>query len=235
MEFKYTDEELLESILRNNNKFPISSSKDNLKNKKVDYKVLMLLTLLSNKNTDDEIMETGEDEKWRYIYRNKLSYYQDLVEDLSNNKLNTIFKTIKKMEKLDCKVINVRKTEDNNIVYDINYSNNGREFITVETRIMQSLIHTCNSNAIKIYIILRYLCRKGKKQVSQKWLIDQIGLSEKSKNNYQIITDITDTLHLCGYINKEIKVIDNKNTINVYEVNNFENWKKIRKSKLENN
>lgn len=230
--FKYTEEELMSKILNEGYKFPISSSNDNLSNKKIDYKVLMLMTLLSNRKTEQDTCEDGKEELWRYLYRNKLIEYQGLVEETSKNKLKSIFKTIKKMENLDCNVIDVRKTDKNEIVYDINYSKNGKEYTTIETRIMQSLINTCNSNAIKIYIILRYKCRNGRRMLTQNWLIQQIGLSPKSKNNYQVITDITDMLHLCGYINKETKFTENKNSVNYYKVNSMSEWNRIRKERM---
>lgn len=230
--FKYDEKELMEKILKDGNKFPISSSNINLKDKKVDYKVLMLLTLLSNRNTDEMIEESGEEDSWRYIYRNKLTHYKDLVESLSNTKLNSIFKTIKKMEKLDCKVIDVRKTNNNDIVYDINYATNGREFVTIETRIMQSLINTCNSNTIKIYVILKFMCRYGKKKITREWLLNQIGLSNRSSNNYQKLADITDILHLGGYINKETRYISCDKSINYYSINSIEEWKELRKERL---
>lgn len=224
--------ELMQKIVNDKEyKFPITSSKENLMNKKVDYKVLMLMTLLSNSQPESNFLETGSEEMWRYLYRNKLTEYKELVESLSKTKLNSIYKMIKKMEKLDCKVINVRKTETNGIVYDINYTNNNREFVTIETRIMESLIHTCNSNSIKVYVLLKYMCRDGRKQISREWLLKQIGLSERSDNNLKVITDITDMLHLCGYINKYTERKFDK-YVNYYEVNSLFNWKRIRKERL---
>ena len=69
-------------------------------NKQVDYKVLMLMTLLSNVQLHKDALDTGNEERWRNLYRNKLKEYKDLVESLSKTKLNSIYKTIKKMESL---------------------------------------------------------------------------------------------------------------------------------------
>lgn len=230
--FKYTDKELLEKILNENYKFPITSSKSNLQNKQLDYRILMLMTFMSNRQTESDFTETGTEELWRYLYRNKLKHYQSLVENMSKTKLNTIFKTIKKMEKLDCKVINVRKTEANEIVYDINYTNNGREYITIETKIMEALIHSFNSNAIKVYVLLKYMCRNGRRKISRNWIIEQIGLSSNSGLNYTLITNITNELHLGKYIVKQtVPSIDGK-TVTYYEVNSFDKWKSEREKEL---
>lgn len=196
-------------------------------NKKVDYKVLMLMTLLSNVQLHKDALDTGNEERWRYLYRNKLKKYKDLVESLSQTKLNTILRTIKKMEKLDCKVIAVRKTEGNEIVYDINYGT--REFVTIDTKIMEALIHSFNSNVIKIYVLLKYMCRDRKKKITQEWLLKQIGLSSDSKNNRQMLSDITTELHCGGYINKETISVEGNKIINYYEVNSLDKWKSIRK------
>lgn len=119
--------ELMQKIInRKEYKFPITSAKENLMNKNLDYKVLMLLTLLSNRQTDKDFEETGSQDTYRYIYKNRLYEYKDLIESLSNNKLNTILRTIKKIEKLDCKIINVVKTESNEIVYYISYAKNDK-------------------------------------------------------------------------------------------------------------
>ena len=225
--FKYDEENLMRSILKESNNFPITSAKENLMNKKVDYKVLMLMTLLSNVQLHKEALETGNEERWRYLYRNKLKEYKDLVESLSQTKLNTVLRTIKKMEKLDCKVIAVRKTEGNEIVYDINYGT--REFVTIDTKIMEALIHSFNSNVIKIYVLLKYMCRDGKKKITQEWLLKQIGLSSDSKNNRQMLSDITTELHCGGYINKETISVEGNKIINYYEVNSLDEWKSIRK------
>lgn len=225
--FKYDEENLMRSILKESNNFPITSAKINLMNKKVDYKVLMLMTLLSNVQLHKDALDTGNEERWRYLYRNKLNEYKDLVEGLSQTKLNSIYKTIKRMEKLDCKVINVRKTEGNEIVYDINYGT--REFVTIETKIMESLIHSFNSNAIKVYVLLKYVCINGKKRISQEWMLRQIGLSPDSWNNRRALSDITTELHCGGYINKETINVDGNKKINYYEVNSLNEWKSIRK------
>ncbi len=131
------------------------------------------------------------------------------------------------MEKLDCKVIAVRKTEGNEIVYDINYGT--REYVTIETKIMEALIHSFNSNSIKIYVLLKYMCRDGKKKITQEWLLKQIGLSSDSKNNRQMLSDITTELHCGGYINKETISVEGNKIINYYEVNSLDEWKSIRK------
>lgn len=224
IDFK-TEEELLERIYKY--EFPITSSQVNLKNKKLDYKVLMLMTFLSNKQHEDDIDKVGED-NWRFLYRNKLTRYSDLVESMSNNKIQTVIKVINKMSKLDCKVVDVRKTECNDIIYLINYKTDNKDFVTIETKIMEALIHSFNSNAIKVYILLKYMCRDGERKLSREWIAKQIGLSGKSHNNLQTITNITDELSCGGYINKRTAINEEGKRISYYEVNSIEQWSKIR-------
>lgn len=224
---KVDNETLINNILKDSNKLPITSSKICLTDKGVNYKILMLMTLLSNVQLYKDILDTGNEETWRYLYRNKLKECKDLVESLSQTKLNTVLRTIKKMEKLDCNVIAIRKTENNEIVYDINYGT--REYVTIETKIMKALINSFNSNSIKIYVILKYMCRNGKRRITQEWLLNQIGLTSYSKNNRQMISDITTELHCGGYINKETISIEGNKIINYYEVNSFDEWISIRK------
>lgn len=228
-------DDLLNRVINNKNyKFPITSSKTNLMNKKIDFKVLMLMTLLSNKQREDEFMASGEEELWRYVYRNKLIEHVELVESLSKSKIQSIIKIINKMSKLDCNVVNVRKTEQNEIIYDINYTANGKEFVTIETRVMEALIHSFNSTTIKIYILLKYMCRNGKRQITQSWLLNQIGLSDKSHNNYKMLLDITTELHCGGYINRETITTESKQRITYYEINTIDEWMRIRKAGRKN-
>lgn len=94
---------------------------------------------------------------------------------------------------------------------------------------MEALIHSFNSNSIKIYVLLKYMCRNGKKKITQEWLLKQIGLSSDSKNNRQMLSDITTELHCGGYINKETISVEGNKIINYYEVNSLDEWKSIRK------
>lgn len=220
--FKYGKEELLESIIGKDYSFPVSSNKSHMMNKKLDYKVIMLLTLLSNKQTEEDAYE-GSIELWRYIYRNKLTNYQELIEEISGSKLNTTFKTINKIIKEKDSVIKLRKTECGDIIYDIVYSTNHREFVIIDTNIMLELIRNFDSSAIKIYVLFCYMCVQKEKQMTQEWILKQIGLSVNN-NNEQKITNITNALAKCGLINKRTITSESKRRITYYKVNSVQEW-----------
>ena len=112
-------------------KLPITSSENNMKNKKCDYKTLAIMTLYSNFN---------QDEDHRYIYKNDIILNKDEIETLSKNKIDTIMRNVKKLCKLESKVVEAKNT-DNGIVYLINYGeeNNDeygyktyRKYVTIE-------------------------------------------------------------------------------------------------------
>lgn len=112
IEFKYNNG-YKEVVLNEEDIFKISFEKEHLSNKKIDYHTLMLMTLFSSDHSEDTCSEDG------YVYTNRdvLSDNLELVEDISNKKLNSIFKTIKKMEDLD--IITKSKGYSGSIIYKI--------------------------------------------------------------------------------------------------------------------
>lgn len=212
--------------------FPITSSKDNMMNKLLDYKTLSIMTIFSNK---DNTINDGVEEMHRYLYKNKVLENIESIESLSKNKINTIMKNIRKLSKLDNNVVMATNTP-NGIVYYINYTKQGREFVTIKESMLRYLINVSNSNTIKVYILLKYLCQDKEKNVTREYIAEQIGLSKKSRSNLQEISDITDMLFNTGFINIEQKyvseLLSNGNECikkyNYYSVNSYDVWKEKR-------
>lgn len=68
---------------------PINSTKENMQNKKCDYKTLSIITVYSNKTPFSE--DDSVEELYRYLYRNKLLANSAEIEELSNLKINKIY------------------------------------------------------------------------------------------------------------------------------------------------
>ena len=67
--------------------------------------------------------------------------------------------------------------------------------------IMKELINKFDSSSIKLYVLFCYMCAEKEKQMTQEWILKQVGLSVNN-NNKQKITDITNNLAKCGLISK---------------------------------
>ena len=180
-------------------KFPMSSSEVNMKDKKCDYKTLAIMTLYSYKNKCED---------HRYVYKNHILLNKEEIESLSNNKIDTVCKNIRKLCKLSNKLIEAKNTE-NGIVYQINYKDeNDRKYVIIEEDILRVLLNGCSSNAIKTYILLKYRCQYIHKneykyletKLTRADIASNIGLSPKSKSSLMIVTDIIYTLESLGLI-----------------------------------
>ena len=209
-------------------KFPMNSEEMHIQNKKCDYKTLAIMTLYSNMTPKEMLYEEGTDEIYRYVYKDKIIKFTDEIEKLSKNKINTIIKNMRKLSKLDNRLVNACKSKEGKIYYKINYTDmEGKSFVTIEEDILRVLINACNSNTIKIYILLKYMCRNGEVKMTREYIASQIGLSP-SKGK-QIVTDCTKILSGAGFINKRKEyVYGNEIKCDIYySVNDYELWKKI--------
>lgn len=152
--------------------------------KKMDYKTFAIAMLYSKYNNQNV---------WHFLYEKTLDENQMEIEGLSKNKINTIKRNIRKLEKLDNHVIQ-RKIYDNEIVYLLfPQSVEGKYYVLIEDDILRVLVNTTNSNVIKTYCILKYLLAKGEKTITREFLLEKIGLTTYEKN-LKMMTDILDTL-----------------------------------------
>ena len=213
-------------------KLPINSSKENMQNKKCNYKTLALMTLYSNISPDEITLDDGYEELYRYLYENKIKDSIIEMEKLSHNKQDTIFRNIRKLAKINNGLITVTNSTKG-IIYYINYrSTEGGDYVIIEEDILKYLIDTSNSNVIKVYILLKYLCKNGKKSITNEYIAEQIGLCSKSNKNIQSVINIIKSLVNNKLIkktkDKSVKFKDNKfkyKEINEYEVVKYEEWK----------
>ena len=96
-------------------------------------------------------------------------------------------------------------------------------------------LHFCNTNAIKIYVFLKWKCRERGYIISKKEICRNIGLSENSKKQLQEITDITKGLQKLGLISRKtttgISVEgEDYNRSTYYELISFDKWEEYWES-----
>jgi len=151
------------------------------------------------------ISNRGSYENHRYLYKNKFNT-TELANDLGISRTQ-LERNIKKLEQLNCNVLSIESTRENGIVYKLDYgvenatTGNTHKFVTIYHPMLKTLACAFNSNAIKLYCLLNYMCKETDFNVmDNKWLAEQIGLSSKSKNNLDSITEIVAQLELCGFI-----------------------------------
>lgn len=216
-------------------KLPINSSKQNMQNKKCNYKTLAIMTLYSNMTPNEITLEQGYEELYRFVYENKIKNNIIEIENLSHYKQDTIIRNIRKLAKLNKGLITVVNSPKG-IVYYINYrSEKGGDFVTIEEDILKYLIDTGNSNVIKVYILLKYLCRNGKRAVTNEYIAEQIGLNKNSHKNIQSVINIIKSLVnnklIKKYKNNGLTFYDENDnkykykTINEYELISYNKWK----------
>ncbi len=219
-------------IINNTQKLPMPTDTEILKNKKYCAKEYAGLMTISN---------NGIYETHRYLYKNKFNT-AELAKDLGIGRV-TLERNIKKLENLDCKVLSIENTK-NGIVYKLHYGkyqeDTGKlnKYTTIYQPMLKTLACAFNSNAIKLYCLLSYMTNETEfKPMDNKWLAEQIGLSPKSKNNLDTITEIVAQLELCGFIEtKKLNVFkwDEKQGKEVpqitkqYRLSTLEEWKSVQ-------
>lgn len=202
---------------------PITTDELYMKDKRFDYKLLLLLTLNSNRIE-------GTDH--RFIYREDLYDENKSITSQINIKVGTIKKNMNKMRENFPNVIKGINT-DSGIAYIINYKDkDDRKFVCVNQDILKLLLHIGNENAIKLYLFLMYMTKDGFKQIARTTLCESIGLSVKSDDNLSTITRTIKLLKKYGLIRvkKETKAIINPSgkeivhTFNNYYVEKYSQW-----------
>ena len=204
-----------------------------IKDKKMDYETLGLITLYSNYKSETVCEEEGlsisDVEYHRYIYEkgsNSINSNMKNMEKLSKNKRRNIKRNIKKLTECNNKVVEVCSDINGNIYYKINpYANSNEgmgKFVVINNKMLEYLIHTGNSNMIKTYCMIKVLLwddknkRYVKRQLTREFLLKQIGLSESGKN-ITMMGDILKSLVANGFVKREkvthVKKINGENIV----------------------
>jgi hypothetical protein len=180
----------------------ISSHKDFIKNRKVDYRVYTSLSAMSNREPNSK----GN----RYIYLDKVDKNLKELSEILGISISMLQKHIRALRKMNVEQF-LLEEYNGKLVYRLNYADSdGKNFVTVPMDKMPLLLNGLSNNCIKLYTVLLWSCRAGEKQLTQDWLAEQIGLS---KNTKKAIRDNIMVLEKCGLI-KVKKEYDIKHRIN---------------------
>lgn len=216
----------------NNENFRLPMPTNCLNDKKYCAKEYAGLMSISNKN---------KNEKHRYLYENKIDT-DELAKDLGISK-KTLKRNILKLRKLDYNILEIKNT-DVGVVYFFNHgqikdSGDYNKYVTIHHKMLKVLANVFSSNAIKVYCLLNYMANEIEyKPLTNAWIAEQIGLSPKSNNNLDVITEIVSNLELCGFIETikvnsyrwdEVKQLRVPQTKKSYRLRTFEEWEKIQK------
>ena len=167
----------------------ISSHKDFITNKKVDYRVYTSISAMSNISRDKQ----GE----RYIYLDKVNRNIKELSEVLGISVSMLRKHISTLKKMNVEQF-LLEEYNGKLVYRLNYADSeGKNFVTVPMDKIPLLLNGLSNNCIKLYTVLLWACRTGEKALTQDWLAEQIGLSKKTK---RAIKDNIDVLEKCGLI-----------------------------------
>lgn len=158
-----------------------------LSDKHFNYKTLAIMSLYSTPQNGHMLLN-----------RDVLFDHDNEIEQLSNLKMNTILRSIRKLAVKDDLVKQYR--DELGYMY---YSIATNQCVRVNKNTLKQLINMGDNNLIKTYLFLLSQCSKFEKKVITNQLITQnIGLSPTSNNSMQAITNSTNKLNELGLIQK---------------------------------
>lgn len=158
-----------------------------LSDKRFNYKTLAIMSLYSTPQNGHMLLN-----------RDVLFDHTNEIEQLSNLKMNTILRSVRKLAVKDDLVKQYR--DELGYMY---YSIATNQCVRINKDTLKQLINVGDSNLIKTYLFLLSQCSKFEKKVITNQLITQnIGLSPTSNNSLQSITNSTNKLSELGLIQK---------------------------------
>lgn len=192
-------------------------------NTKIDFSVIVALLLRSNANTKTE--------NHRYVDYSKLN--KKAICEECEISAKTLERRLKYLEE---KNILTTKSTNRGLVYIINYSLDGKYYVTIHHRILKNLLKYTNKDAMKVYILLKVQCDilKNKRPMTNAYLCSLLGYPTNNQRNIDNMGKWTNTLANNGFIEKVQnrvygKNADGKNVIigvdTFYRVNTLEEWK----------
>ena len=116
---------------------------------------------------------------------------------------------------------------------------NLNKFVTIYQPMLKELACSFNSNAIKIYCLLSYMCNETEFQpLTEGWICEQRGLNGNSERNQSTVRTLIKTLEKCKFIETRKQNIfrwDDKRKREVPQITKFyrlcslDEWKKLDK------
>ena len=160
-------------------------------NKKMDFSVIVALLLRSNSNTKTD--------NHRYIDYSRINKKAICEEcKISRQTLDNRLKYLEEKE-----IIKVKST-NRGLVYIINYSKDGKYYVTIHHRILKNLLRYTNKDAMKVYILLKIQCDllKNTKPMTNAYLCSLLGYPANNNRNLDNMGKWTNTLANNGFIEK---------------------------------
>jgi len=214
------------------------------------YKYPMPTNCLNNKNYNAKeyaglmtISNRGSYENHRYLYKNSFDT-AELAKDLGISRI-TLERNIKKLEKLDCNILEIENSRKNGVIYKLNYgtlsetTGNLNKFVTIYHPMLKELACSFNSNAIKIYCLLSYMCNETDfKMLTEDWICQQIGLNGDSERNQSSVRTLIKTLEKCKFIETrkqnvfrwdDVRKREVPQITKFYRLCTLDEWKKLDK------
>ena len=138
---------------------------------------------------------------------------------------------------LEEKEIITAKSTNRGLVYIINYSKDGKYYVTIHHRILKNLLRYTNKDAMKVYILLKIQCDllKNTRPMTNAYLCSLLGYPTNNNRNIDNMGKWTNTLANNGFIEKiQSRAYDyNENGKKVitrvdtyYKINDLETWNK---------
>lgn len=181
---------------------PISTRKEFISNKSVDYRIYGGLMLNSNSNAQLDWLRLN-DRGRRYIMGHKMDkVIEEIAGSIINPKTkkpmtkNAVQKHIRTLRKLGAREFSIGNW-DGKLYYNLQFSEVdeetgntiGGDYVTVSSEKLRALIDGCSSNSIKIYATLLWKCWDSKKQcfkpthVPYETLMECLGISDRTTLN----------------------------------------------------
>lgn len=160
-------------------KYGMPTHKDCIKNKNIrTYSAMILQSFY----TPSDIVDDR-----RFIYCKDFKI-EKVMEQMNVSK-RTIQRNIVALIKSG--LIEVVETKDNGCVYKFNYKVDNKYFVEVEHDVLTSLVTSTNSRMISLYLLLKYHLKDGRKQMTQEYIANQIGMSVNSRKEIkQMLNDL---------------------------------------------
>lgn len=159
--------------------------------KKIDFSVIVALLLRSNSNTKTE--------NYRYIDFSRIDKKAICKE------CNICVRTLKaKLKYLEEKNILATKNTSSGLIYIINYSKDGKYYVTIKHKILRMLLLSTNKDVIRVYILLKVHCDilKNSKPMTNAYLCSLLGYPTNNNRNIDNMGKWTNTLEELDLIEK---------------------------------
>ncbi len=151
--------------------------------KKIDFSVIVALLLRSNSN--------NKTDSHRYIDFSRID------KNAICKECNICMRTLKtKLKYLEEKNILATQNTSRGLIYIINYSKNGKYYVTINHKILRKLLLHTNKNVIRVYLLLKIQCDilYNKRPMSNAYLCSLLGYPTNNNRNIDDMGKWTNTL-----------------------------------------